>query len=277
MKFGIIIGSAKSGTTSLFSYLSEHPSICECYVKEPRYFSTDDIWKNGLDWYKKLWNWDPNKHKIALEATPLYSCYPTYPLTVERMNSSGLNFKFIYILRDPIERIESHLSFDMLYEGFNNGYNRTANSVPKHLIDYSKYFMQLEEYTKIFDLNNIKIIDFTELKTNPLKLLNDVTEFLELDYYEYKNYDVKHNESTGKFYPHPYWIKLRKNNKLKIIATKIIPYNIRSKINNKLGKVLDQNIKLTETQREYVINELEYDLKSLKKHYNFDIDKWNLI
>lgn len=35
----VIVGVSKAGTTSLFSYLGQHPEICASDVKEPRYFT----------------------------------------------------------------------------------------------------------------------------------------------------------------------------------------------------------------------------------------------
>ena len=49
--FIIIIGSMKCGTSSLYNYLIEHPSICPCSIKEPEYFSVfkSRVWANGTD------------------------------------------------------------------------------------------------------------------------------------------------------------------------------------------------------------------------------------
>ena len=38
-----IVGAPKSGTTSLYNYLSQHHSITMSSVKEPNYFSAKDI------------------------------------------------------------------------------------------------------------------------------------------------------------------------------------------------------------------------------------------
>jgi hypothetical protein len=46
-RFGLIIGAAKCGTTSLFSYLQSHPQICGSRVKEPKFIVHDPTWKTG--------------------------------------------------------------------------------------------------------------------------------------------------------------------------------------------------------------------------------------
>ena len=49
--FALIIGAMKSGTTSLFHLLAQHPEIAAASVKEPNYFSSDDVYSKGWDWY----------------------------------------------------------------------------------------------------------------------------------------------------------------------------------------------------------------------------------
>ena len=46
----IIFGISRSGTTSLFQYLSKHPNIEPCAIKEPHYF--DQYYDRGINWYK---------------------------------------------------------------------------------------------------------------------------------------------------------------------------------------------------------------------------------
>ena len=36
-----IVGAARSGTTSLYTYLNQHPDVYMSYVKEPGYFGSD--------------------------------------------------------------------------------------------------------------------------------------------------------------------------------------------------------------------------------------------
>jgi hypothetical protein len=36
-----IVGAAKAGTTSLYQYLSQHPAVYMCPIKEPNFFAKD--------------------------------------------------------------------------------------------------------------------------------------------------------------------------------------------------------------------------------------------
>jgi hypothetical protein len=50
----LIIGAMKCGTTSLYSYLSEHPEVLMSSVKEPNFFLERE--ELSLDEYKKLFD-----------------------------------------------------------------------------------------------------------------------------------------------------------------------------------------------------------------------------
>ena len=104
----VIIGGMRCGTTSLFTWLSQHPQVCACIDKEPAFFSNDSIWNNGLDWYRSLWESDSARHRVALEASTNYSKAAIFPRTAERLRTTAPNARLIYLMRDPIARLEFH-------------------------------------------------------------------------------------------------------------------------------------------------------------------------
>lgn len=114
-----IVGSMKSGTTSLFSYLEQHPQIAASRDKEPCFFSRSDIFAKGYNWYESLWDWNPASHKIAMEGSTSYTRIPTYSNAAEEIqrfqSRTNSSIKFIYIVRHPIERIESHYTLSLIH------------------------------------------------------------------------------------------------------------------------------------------------------------------
>jgi len=101
-QFAIIVGAMKSGTTYLFSLLEQHPEVAGCKIKEPEYFVKNDYDNNAIEKYFKLWNFDYAKHKIAIEASTSYTKAPYFTSPAERIKQSGINTKFIYIMRDHL-------------------------------------------------------------------------------------------------------------------------------------------------------------------------------
>lgn len=98
----LIIGAQKAGTTSLFHYLSQHPSVQPPSTKEIHYY--DIHYHKGANWYKKIFKL-VNKDKITGEATPYYLFHPFVP---ERVHRDNPDTKIIVLLRHPGERAFSH-------------------------------------------------------------------------------------------------------------------------------------------------------------------------
>lgn len=103
-----VIGAAKSGTTTLFDVLKQHPSIEMSLVKEPRFFSDDLKYANGLDWYVKTFFHPERKAALRGDASPhyLYWSARTVPRLREAYPDSRV--KFIAIFREPVQRAYSH-------------------------------------------------------------------------------------------------------------------------------------------------------------------------
>ena len=101
MRFCIILGAGKSGTTSLFNYLAEHPEMAPCHNKEPNFFTR--YYDKGYNWYLSLWDKDVLENKILLEATTNYT-YSSMSLDASNnmldfYNKHDVSMKFIYIMR----------------------------------------------------------------------------------------------------------------------------------------------------------------------------------
>ena len=181
--FALIIGAMKSGTTTLYDYLTQHPQICPNYKsKEPDFFSSKANFSSDIRNYSVQYKFEPEVHKYALEASTHYAKYPTYKSVPERIKEYtkkfNINFKLIYILRDPISRIESHIAHKIA-AGETSLLNYKDSM--KHAIHVSRYATQLERYQQIMPEQNILLLDFEELKQEPLKLVNKVVNFLNLD------------------------------------------------------------------------------------------------
>ena len=50
----MVIGAAKSATTSLHEILRNHPEVWMATPKEPTSFSNPEVNKRGLSWYSSL-------------------------------------------------------------------------------------------------------------------------------------------------------------------------------------------------------------------------------
>jgi len=276
--FAVIIGAIKCGTTSLFQYLAEHPEIAACTQKEPKFFNNQ--FSKGFDYYQNLWEWDPTVHKIALEATPGYTRFTTRnprnaaeniaELTASR---DDLSFKFIYILRDPIERIESH--YNHAQQMFSRTKIKTFDEgIDEELIEISRYAEQLAEYTSRFPKENILLLNFEDLKSDPLSVLKETCVFLGIDpNYQFNRVNVVYNSQEQRrelAIPGLKW--LEKNGIKKNISGSLSEENkqwVRKLIGRKREKV-----SLSQAQRHQALESLRDDLTQLNSAYDFNVNAW---
>ena len=177
-RYALIIGSMKSGTTSLYDYLVTHPEIARCKVKEPRFFASPR-YRKGRRSYEKFWqDYDPERHAYALEASSHYTKRALHPNTAERIGSFGAQFKFLYIVRDPVDRIESHIAHSIAKGRV------TLETYPRMLenaLSVSRYGFQLDSFRQGVGGQEVLVLDFDELRHDPAALLERCTRFLGID------------------------------------------------------------------------------------------------
>jgi hypothetical protein len=101
----LIIGAAKAGTTSLFRYLDAHPQIHMPGEKELNFFSSDERFSRGVDWYLSQWNDAKEGSVLWGEASPQYMQSPS---PAGRIAAAFPQARLIALVRNPIERAYSH-------------------------------------------------------------------------------------------------------------------------------------------------------------------------
>ena len=108
----IIIGAMKTGSTSLYGFVVQHPAIAPAATKTLQYFFRN--YKFGELWYRSNFPTNlqrysfykkTNQKLISGEASPTYLFYPTVP---SRMKKILPDVKLIVILRNPVDRAYSH-------------------------------------------------------------------------------------------------------------------------------------------------------------------------
>jgi hypothetical protein len=265
--YAIIIGSMKSGTSSLYAQLEQSQEVCGCYRKEPEFFSTKNAEYNRAE-YQKLWNFNNQVHKIALEASTGYTKSLAGNNVPEKILNSGINPKFIYMVRDPIERIVSHY--------FHNRSNESSMGTLKDNLEYyvnvSNYFLQLQNYAKIFSKKSILVIDFAEYKSNSQAVLDQCCEFLGLDSIEYKKAEMAGTENRGHYYS-DLRASMDDNNGLNKIIS-LIPANVKLKLKQVFPKQFGDSYQLETKIEDKIRAMLNKDMQSLRKEYNINISDW---
>jgi len=284
----IIIGAMKSGTTSLFSYLEQHPEIASSRLKEPGFFAADEVWQKGIEWYFRLWDFRADRHRVAMEATTDYTKLPLFPKTIERMKSiETIKFKFIYIMRNPLERIESqalHMGRVKTESGFiaatDTDYS-FDNGISQNLIEFSKYAMQLEPYCEHFGMDTIYLTTLEQLKENPKKVMDEIVKFLALSDFSFDNLNETYNPAKTKNRPNKVYQYFSSLNWMKRIYHSFTTENFRSKLYHTFGDTTGLKRKsrftLTPAEKLEIEAKLKPDLILLRDKYGIDVEKvWGI-
>ena len=192
----IVIGAMKAGTTTLFELLAQHPALCRTWAHTPGVSFTKEInyfrrqYRRGdtplhYDW---RFPFDAARHAWTLEVSPNYAKWPASKGVARRIASLGGETKLAYILREPIDRIESHLAHKL----------RGGKKTHLHqCIRTSRYAVQLDKFTAHFPRDDILLLDFEQLRRDPSVILAQVCDFLGID--RFASHSVVHNSRSNKF------------------------------------------------------------------------------
>lgn len=183
-------GAQKSGTTSLHYFLSKHPDIfIPKKPEELHFFDLDENYSKGLDWYMAYfsqWQGEP----IIAQTSPLYIYKTQVPARIQAFNPEA---KFIFILRNPLDRAYSHywnsvrygyehLSFEEALDQEKERINKNSDFRRKYsYADRGKYTEQLLRFYNFFPRENILILLFEQLINSYIDIGNICGTFLDID------------------------------------------------------------------------------------------------
>jgi hypothetical protein len=280
----IIIGAMKAATTSLFEYLSEHPQVATCRVKEPGFFAFDHLWSNGPDWYFRLWDFDPARHSLALEASTDYTKRPYVPFVPEKIASlDRVRFRLIYMLRHPLRRIESQARHAALTGAeighlFEPERNFSFDScISERAVNFSRYAYQIDGYMQYFGRDDILFLTSEDLQKDPNESLRRVCEFLELEPHSFSGSTQFHNTARGHVRPHPAWSLFASFESPRRIFLRTVPQGLKRRLRQIGAKKPSGRYRLTPEEEEYVLALLLPDLRKIQDYYGIDIaQKWGI-
>jgi hypothetical protein len=177
----LIVGGAKAGTTSLHQYLSLHPEIFMSRRKELCFFDPKKRWDLGVDWYKS--NFDA-AYPVNGESSPRYSRYPWTPGVPERIKQVLGAPKFIYILRDPIDRLLSQ--YTQVSDDWPDArpFSEILPNIENEDAGYlhmSCYYLQITQYLNIFPRSQILVVLNERLNARPKETLEQIFRFVGVD------------------------------------------------------------------------------------------------
>ena len=201
-----IVGTPKSGTTSLFHYLQEHPEVFLPELKEPHFFSCPEV-KNT--YYKtkivdsKEEYLDLYQERESYKAVgDLSSSYLFNKETPKRIHQFNPYAKIIIVLRNPVERALSHYLMDVNLGYINVSLSKVINNKDTFKQHYQEYIelgfyeQQIRAYIKQFPDSQIKVVLSDTLYANTAETLKDIYSFINVSTTFITDFETVHNSYT---------------------------------------------------------------------------------
>jgi hypothetical protein len=211
----IIIGAAKSGTTTLYGALSEHPFVRPCIADDAYFLGTKEIrffdyaYFRGEDWYRSHFPLESERDEFAREhgrpfltgeGSPSYISHVWAP---ERMQEVVPGVKLIASLRNPVDRAYSQfqmsrkegveeLTFEEAVEREEERLRPEVEKMaanPRYVswdfgawsyLARSRYAEQVERWLAHFPREQILFVKAEDLFGDPQQVFDNVQEFLGL-------------------------------------------------------------------------------------------------
>lgn len=175
-----IVGAPRCGTTSLHYTLDDHPAIFMTDLKEPGYFVPEvDAYPKDPQWYLGLFE-SAGDAEVVGESSTHYAKLPTYDGVPERIAQFCHAPRFIYLMRDPIDRIVSQY-WKAVRQNAEHRPMRLAIRRDVEYVAFSDYRMQLEPYFETFGRDRVLTVTFEELVGEPAEVLRRIFGWLGVD------------------------------------------------------------------------------------------------
>ncbi|WBU52759.1 sulfotransferase [Paracoccus sp. SCSIO 75233] len=223
----VCIGAQKAGTTWLHTQLSAHPKIWAAPVKELHYFDGRHVPENmkwlpwhfkrsiqGIErratakgepipqdmrryldemtseqmftpgWYRRIFSPAP-PGTLPLDSTPEYSTLPEK--AVDEVATFLPNAKFIYLIRDPVDRAISQLRMNL---SRHKTLPKTPEGYLAHLDDpvldnHGDYATYIPRWQARFGPDRLLILPYGRIASDPAGLMREVEAFLGIAEYDY--------------------------------------------------------------------------------------------
>jgi hypothetical protein len=289
-----IIGAAKSGTTSLYHYLNQHPQIYMSPRKEPHFFA---YWNDptchrtwivrSYDAYEQIFSEVTDEIAVG-EASTTNLYMPRSAANIRRFIPEA---RLIAILRNPADRAYSQYCHrlrngnepiqDFRAALADEERRITENWLhPWHYKQFGFYARQLTRYYELFPSEQIRVYLYEDLQADPLALLQDVFGFLGVDPAFTPDVNTRHNRAET------YYVVRKKDalermlpqhHTLKTAVRRVVPRPVITYVRNGIRSFKKQKIKMPDFDpalRRELLAEYREDIMLVQELIGRDLSMW---
>lgn len=289
----LILGAAKAGTTTLYDLLKQHPQVFLAFDKEPMFFSREDYFARGVEWYTKTFFNGTGRYPIRGEATPHYLYWAKKVSPRIRTVYGAHPLKFTIILRNPIERAYSWY-WNMVSDGretfsFFDALQAEEKRLRAHWaeLEYSGsmqygyvrgscYATQIRSFLDDFPRDRFHILLQEDLIHEPKTSMKNIFVFLGID----PAFDIVPGVSNPSALPRfrSLHTVVRNQSRFKDLLKHIFPYPVRYKIKS---AILKNNLKrfaypqMESRAYAYLKERFAFEIADLSAILGRDLSHWN--
>lgn len=200
----LLIGAQKAGTTSLARHLGAHPQIFVPAAKELEFFSVDERYARGFDWYRQTYFEEAPEGCVLGEASTHYMMFPSVPL---RIKEHLPDVKLIALLRNPIDRAYSHHRMSSMRGDDTRPFEQAIADcmskgdagpidVARDYVRFGEYGRVLNSYLEHFDRSRLLVLFSDDFDRDPAATLASAYRFLGVDE-EFRPPDMTRRYNVG--------------------------------------------------------------------------------
>ena len=190
----VVIGAQKSGTTSLWRYLEDNPSLCMPPAKEAPYFTTPAYPHDLRAFMRAVFKHAPPRARVG-KVTPAYMLgVPGVPVTevARRIRATAPDVRLVALLRDPVERAFSahrmrvargieQRTFEEAVQALlePSALERSRRDPDKNTyVVGGEYGRILESYLDVFPREQLHVETTADLEQDPAAVVGRICAFL---------------------------------------------------------------------------------------------------
>lgn len=272
----IVIGAMKAATSTVCAYFEDHPEVYMVPGCELNYFSRDENYARGLDWYHG--HLAPRTTELICgEGSNNYAARDLFPHTAARMAAYNPEMKILYMVRHPLERIISAWIQNRAnqWDAVPPTLDRAVREMPERFVGQSRYWHNITPYREIFGDERIFVGFMEDLDEEPEKFFARITAFLNLP--PAPQIKRSHlNKSMGKRVPTSGYSAVRQLPFADKLAA-AFPAHIKRSIKRKLfTRPLAEKPEFSPETRDRVLQVLRPDAQAFLAHYGKPVNFWDL-
>jgi len=237
----MIIGAAKSGTTTVYEALARHPEIFMPEIKENLYFARD--YEAGEDYLLQYYRSVSDQPIVG--GNYVHAMY--FPEVIERLYHHNNQMKLVAILRNPVQRAYSSYWFsvrngleELPFEeaiklDSKNAEGNYIERAEKTYLSHGLYAQQLRGCLQLFARRQLCVVTTDMLKADPELTLADILGFLGAAASSYEfGFEQRANPAAMPRFAWLQRLMLREDALYKRIGRRIVPASLRYFFNRTL-------------------------------------------